>query len=1809
MKKILLIANLITMISQSSVAQQCLGGGCTSFTNQYPSGTFSTTSPTWQLVNGANNMNAGNYTKFSVTPGNTYEWSYCEDYGGTSTAWDAQLTLFNDNNTTTPICFSTDDCGTTGNAPYISWTATAGVTTVRVLTTAYSGSGCLTNSSSPYNKLVWRQSASAATCTGAPSFQLMSAISYSPNPLTAGAYGTYTATVKNTGSSSGAFDFELDLYDASGYVFPLGKRCGYTISPNSNQSLTFNSSSTDANTLPTCLNPPYTIKLNAICNSCFACGNLGCSVGVVSAGSYSNPASITVGGSSCCTTPGTPATATGTATGQTTANLSWTAGSPAGSPTVTYYWVVGTSSSVTYNNGIAQGNTASTSATATGLSAGTTYYLRVYAYTNCDASSSSYKTSSSFTTNSVTCTTPGTPATATGTATGQTTANLSWTAGSPVGSATVTYYWVVGTSSSVTYNNGIAQGNTASTSATATGLSAGTTYYLRVYAYTNCDASSSSYKTSSSFTTNSVTCTTPGTPATATGTATGQTTANLSWTAGSPAGSPTVTYYWVVGTSSSVTYNNGIAQGNTASTSATATGLSAGTTYYLRVYAYTNCDASSSSYKTSSSFTTNSVTCTTPGTPATATGTATGQTTANLSWTAGSPVGSATVTYYWVVGTSSSVTYNNGIAQGNTASTSATATGLSAGTTYYLRVYAYTNCDASSSSYKTSSSFTTNSVTCTTPGTPATATGTATGQTTANLSWTAGSPVGSATVTYYWVVGTSSSVTYGNGIDQGTTASTSAITSALSTATTYYLRVYAKTSCDNSFSGYKTSSTFTTTSGSGVNTVPATISSPLPSVSLYSGIFQSSLPNDLYTAPIPMTTCIAPKKCQDAFQSPSFPNNTTAGELLPKACNCFSSLNYKWEFRQRGYVTNNGGNNPCNVISQCQTTTQSGLPAVTHSQNACWDKDDRCAWDTKLQGSINSNGICVYAIEAGTVVYKGSSALYIKHPAGCTTGCWYSWYDNITPTPGLTSVSKNQHIGHIKALSPLAKSHLHFSVLYKDGNNQFVSSNPEILPDYTHDITGQDYTISNLQGTCTGSIVSGAKISFTKEGEWFSGGLTDENGRFDVVTIPGLANNDTLRIEAGGYETLDIKLDSSNYHGQNVKIPLLKKNVAVGVVNPRVVINNNLPYFPNPSVQLSITGQNFNSYDIYRAYFTEETIEYVPISLNNSNSITIASISLSDTGSNNIAVLFKGVDSVIIFKEFQFLPSANNYNVQINADSSSLFSKIYLDGQYLKELSQLSEIISLQDQSHTFQFSKLGYSDTILNIDNSASISISLSQLPSATYLVVDSSIIDFPLQGKVQYRKNVTVMDSAQQTIISVRQYQDNFSGVGLIPKSRKFEFRHLNTNWSGIRFAGVLDQTDNFSDNSVYLLRVYDDQLFTKIPFDTNGIIAGYDSAVQKLDYKFVNFDNGNASKEALVIAEKQAPTIQPLNSINVAMNDSVILNTSMFFSDPDSIQNDMTVQLLSSTPQLNASLQGNSIVVKPVQGWTGSGTLILSAQHDFLTRIDSVRVIVQNCFVSLPAMNVNVADTSGTDSIVVNAGSSCQWSITGGCSWVTLDSLSGSGTSTLSFSYQQNPLPSQRTCFINIQGNIFTITQAPSQTCVSPVTNFTTPQQAGFTPFSVSFADASTNSPTQWQWSFSGGSPSSSTSQNPIVTYSNAGLFDVSLTASNACGSSTYTRTNYINVIGTMGIGNILEDDGISIYPNPNKGTFKVIVNTQQNQAIHLKLFSATGYLILEEKLLSSMNKVEKEISLPNVSAGVYLLQIVSDKKPSYKKLVVE
>ncbi|TDE46572.1 PKD domain-containing protein [Flavobacterium rhamnosiphilum] len=85
--------------------------------------------------------------------------------------------------------------------------------------------------------------------------------------------------------------------------------------------------------------------------------------------------------------------------------------------------------------------------------------------------------------------------------------------------------------------------------------------------------------------------------------------------------------------------------------------------------------------------------------------------------------------------------------------------------------------------------------------------------------------------------------------------------------------------------------------------------------------------------------------------------------------------------------------------------------------------------------------------------------------------------------------------------------------------------------------------------------------------------------------------------------------------------------------------------------------------------------------------------------------------------------------------------------------------------------------------------------------------------------------------------------------------------------------------------------------------------------------------------------------------------------------------------------------------------------------------------------------------------------------------------------------------------------------------PVANFNASATAIIAGQSVTFTDLTTNTPTSWSWTFTGGTPSTSTVQNPTVTYNTAGTYAVALTVTNAAGNNTMTKNAYITVTAPL------------------------------------------------------------------------------------------
>ncbi len=84
------------------------------------------------------------------------------------------------------------------------------------------------------------------------------------------------------------------------------------------------------------------------------------------------------------------------------------------------------------------------------------------------------------------------------------------------------------------------------------------------------------------------------------------------------------------------------------------------------------------------------------------------------------------------------------------------------------------------------------------------------------------------------------------------------------------------------------------------------------------------------------------------------------------------------------------------------------------------------------------------------------------------------------------------------------------------------------------------------------------------------------------------------------------------------------------------------------------------------------------------------------------------------------------------------------------------------------------------------------------------------------------------------------------------------------------------------------------------------------------------------------------------------------------------------------------------------------------------------------------------------------------------------------------------------------------SPTPTPIAPVAGFpkSLSPGSGIAPCAVTFVDTSTNTPASWLWNF--GDSTGSSLQNPVKTYNVGGNYTITLTATNAAGSSFASQT---------------------------------------------------------------------------------------------------
>ena len=306
--------------------------------------------------------------------------------------------------------------------------------------------------------------------------------------------------------------------------------------------------------------------------------------------------------------------------------------------------------------------------------------------------------------------------------------------------------------------------------------------------------------------------------------------------------------------------------------------------------------------------------------------------------------------------------------------------------------------------------------------------------------------------------------------------------------------------------------------------------------------------------------------------------------------------------------------------------------------------------------------------------------------------------------------------------------------------------------------------------------------------------------------------------------------------------------------------------------------------------------------------------------------------------------------------------------------------------------------------------------------------------------------------------------------------------------------------------------------------------------------------------------------------------------------------------------AAAFSSSTAAAPTVTFTGAGsyTITLLASSTSGTNSTTQVVLVQSCTSPTAAFSGAATVCAKLTYTVNNTTTGTPAPV---YSWTTTPSagvvISNSTSATPSFTFNTAGVYSVGLTATNLNGSntaVQTVTvnscppnvgfSIPALGCVGTVYTTTNTTTSSITPISYAWSAATTTS-----------SPFSNPSAPaPSFTFTSAGIYTVTLVATNITGTASATQT--ISISDCTGI---TENAGvlssISVFPNPSNGVFS-IENSLTNDNINYTVTNILGSTVSAGKFTNSKN-----IDLSSQSKGIYFITFENKGNKITKKIILE
>ncbi len=247
--------------------------------------------------------------------------------------------------------------------------------------------------------------------------------------------------------------------------------------------------------------------------------------------------------------------------------------------------------------------------------------------------------------------------------------------------------------------------------------------------------------------------------------------------------------------------------------------------------------------------------------------------------------------------------------------------------------------------------------------------------------------------------------------------------------------------------------------------------------------------------------------------------------------------------------------------------------------------------------------------------------------------------------------------------------------------------------------------------------------------------------------------------------------------------------------------------------------------------------------------------------------------------------------------------------------------------------------------------------------------------------------------------------------------------------------------------------------------------------------------------------------------------------------------------------------------------------------------------------------VGASSATFSAATSGATSYSWTVSGtgwsgSSSSPSLTTVVGAGTATI-------------TCVAsNVCGSspVDTLVITPSAV---PVAAFTIASHITATSINDVVTFSGTAAPgASYAWTFAGGTATPGTGAGPQTVYwTSAGLKTLSLEVFNGgCTSNFYTDTVRVIDTVTTGIMNPGQHSlSISIVPNPNDGSFDIVLDKAVHNTLFVQLADMQGRIVYSNEFNSTANNKLSVVS-NNLTPGNYIVTVLVDGIPVTEKITI-